>query len=83
MRNFLTGLVIGLPVGMVLSEIARPRRRSEMAERMREIWIDARARAEQLRSAGEIARTEERDVVNREELLRESAWGKHAHARSL
>jgi hypothetical protein len=83
MKNFVTGLVIGLPVGMLLSDIVRPGRRSEMAERMREIWIDARARAEQLKSAGEIARTEGRDAVNRGEIVSESASGSFAHARGL
>ena len=46
MNRFLTGLAIGLPLGMLLMTLRREQR-SEMAERMREIWMEARRRAQE------------------------------------
>jgi hypothetical protein len=46
MKTFLAGLAIGLPVGMLLGALRREER-SEMAERMREIWMEARRRAQE------------------------------------
>jgi hypothetical protein len=48
MNRFLTVLAIGLPLAMLLGESSSEEERSEMAERMRQIWIDARQRAREL-----------------------------------
>ncbi len=45
MKNFLVGLSIGLPLGMLLGDALRPPERSAMADHMRAIWTEARERA--------------------------------------
>lgn len=45
MKKFLTLLAIGLPLGMLLVTLLREER-SGMAEHMREIWMEARRRAQ-------------------------------------
>ncbi|MGZ7030196.1 MAG: hypothetical protein ACXVG9_12795 [Terriglobales bacterium] len=40
MKNFLTGLAIGLPVGTLIAEAVTTEERSEMAEQMRQIWLE-------------------------------------------
>ena len=52
MKNFLTGLAIGLPVGILIAEAVTTEERSEMAEQMRQIWLEARARAQQIACGG-------------------------------
>jgi len=73
MTKFLTGLAIGLPVGMLIADAITPEERTEMADKMRRIWQDARARAQQLASASENPAGEESgpvlNRVSRDELL--------------
>ena len=52
MKNFLKGLAIGLPVGILIAEAVTTEERSEMAEQMRQIWLEARARAQQIAVGG-------------------------------
>jgi DNA uptake protein ComE-like DNA-binding protein len=44
----LKGLAIGLPVGLLVLGLVRPKKRSQMAERMRRIWRDAREQSQQV-----------------------------------
>ncbi len=55
MKTFLTGFLIAVPLSLLVANLIGPGERSEMAEHMREIWIEARERArrvaaEELRS---------------------------------
>ncbi len=47
MKNFLRGISIGLPLGMLLGGLVRRDEHSEMAGHMRQIWTQARRRAYQ------------------------------------
>ncbi len=72
MAKLLKGLAIGLPVALLIVSAIRPRKRSQMAEQMRRIWMDARERAQPTATETERSGAREEPVLNqvsRDELL--------------